>query len=152
MAADYFPLVPGAALTYRRRAPGAEEAALRVETLRVRRASGRVEADCRAGGREFLVVADDKEVRAGGEIEFVLPALPGRAWSRPPRDYRIEGLDGSADTPAGLFERCLVVGYETAGGDGGWGRRYYAPGVGLVLETCAGEDDSFELALTEKRP
>jgi hypothetical protein len=38
--------------------------------------------------------------------------------------------------------------YAIAGGDGGSGERLYAPGVGLVRETCHDEADPWEARLT----
>lgn len=152
---DFFPLIPGRALEYATRASGGE-GSLRVETLRVVERPGRVEAACRsvarrpgepAAARDFTAVIDADAVRSQGEIEFPLPGAVGQRWARAPRDYEIEALDGVAQTPAGRFSPCIVVRYLIAGGDAGFGRRYYAPGVGFVLETCADEADPFEVSL-----
>lgn len=83
-----------------------------------------------------------------GLLALPLPAVPGARWAAPPREYRVEALDARALTPAGEFEGCLRVGYLIAGGDGGSGERLYAPGVGLVRETCRDEADPFEAVLT----
>ncbi|OGR46157.1 MAG: hypothetical protein A2X37_06635 [Elusimicrobia bacterium GWA2_66_18] len=97
-------------------------------------------AECRADG-----------VYYDGELVLPLPARLGARWARPPREYRVEDLDAAAETLVGRFTGCLRVGYLIAGGDGGSGERLYAPGVGLVRETCADEADSFELVLTSRR-
>ena len=60
----------------------------------------------------------------------------------------MEDANASAETPAGRFSGCLRVGYLIAAGDAGCGERFYAPGLGLVRETCADEADPFELVLT----
>ena len=104
------------------------------------------------GVRKFTVVSDADGVRQGDEVLIPLPALRGQAWARPPRDYTIEALDGAVNTPAGRFDGCLVVAYLIAGGDAGCGRRYYAPGVGFVHESCSDETEPFELSLTAVRP
>jgi hypothetical protein len=152
---DFFPLVQGRALEYATRTPDGS-GSLRVETLRVASRPGRVEATCRrtarepgepAATREFTAVVDGDAVRSGGEIEFPLPGLVGQKWTRSPREYEIESLDGVAETPAGRYAPCIVVRYLIGGGDAGFGRRYYAPNVGFVLETCADEADPFEVSL-----
>jgi hypothetical protein len=157
MVPDFFPLLAGRKMSYRTRATGGE-GALVVETVRVvRRGPDRLEASCRSVARwpgqpeslrEYLAVVEPSGVTNAGELEYPLPALPGAAWARPPRDFEIEGMTGEARTPAGDFSRCLVVRYTVAGGDAGAGRRFYAPGVGFVYETCSDETDPFELALS----
>lgn len=87
-------------------------------------------------------------VYADGLLVLPLPPRAGGSWASPPREYRVEGLDAEAATPAGRFRGCLRVGYLIAGGDGGSGERLYAPGVGLVRETCRDEADPFEAVLT----
>src|SRR5579872_1728041 len=120
-------------MEYRVRAAGGDGSA-RVEVLGVSRFPDRVEASCRRVGRgpggpdsvrDYRVVVDARGVRGDGELEFPLPGAPGQSWSRPPRDYSVESLTGTADTPAGRFTGCLVVGYTIAGGDAGFGKRYY---------------------------
>ena len=156
MSITFFPLKPGRVMSYRTRTP-AGEGSLAVETLSVTSSGERVSAQGRrtargpglpSSSRLFDVLIDGREVRCDGDVEFPLPALPGRGWRRTPRDYSVETLDGRIDTPAGLYESCLVVLYTVAGGDGGFGRRYYAPEMGFVYETCADEADPFETALT----
>jgi hypothetical protein len=83
-----------------------------------------------------------------GVLTLPLPTAVGAAWSSPPRVYRVESLDASAGTPAGDFRGCLRVVYLIAGGDAGAGERLYAPGLGLVRETCRDEADPFEVLLT----
>ena len=159
MAVDYYPLEKGRVLSYRSVTSGGE-GSVDVETLSVDAQGAR--AHCRrtalgpAGTvtrRDFRVEIEAEELRSDGDMEFPLPALPGRMWARPPREYSIETLSGRVDTPAGAFEDCLVVSYMIAGGDGGLGRRFYAPGVGFVHESCEDEGDPFELSLTAvKKP
>jgi hypothetical protein len=159
VAVDYYPLVKGRVMSYRSVTTGGE-GSVDVETLGVCVERGLARAQCRRTARgpagtvtrrEFRVEIDGAEVRGDGDVEFLLPALPGRAWRRPPREYSVETLDGRVDTPCGAYERCLVVLYTIAGGDAGLGRRYYAPGVGFVHESCEDEGDPFELSLTAVR-
>ena len=136
------------------------EGSTAVEVLRLSTPAGRTEAFCRRTAswpgkpdvtREFAAVVDANAVRADGEIEFLLPGLVGQSWSVPPRDYQIEALDGEVETPAGKWRGCIVVLYTIAGGDAGFGRRYYGPDVGFVHESCADEADPFEVSLAEVR-
>ena len=152
IAPDYLPLEPGLRLEYSlSRAQGretlvVEHSAGQGGAVNVRRSWRTSEgqeqsATSRAERREGGVYLD-------GELLLPLPARKGLSWARPPREYRMEDLDAPAETPAGRFTGCLRVGYLIAGGDGGCGERFYAPGLGLVRETCADEADPFELVLT----
>ena len=71
----------------------------------------------------------------------------GRKWRHYPNEYRISAFDAVTTVPAGTFKKCMKVSYLIAGGDGGVGERYYAPGVGLVRENCMDEGDPFEIEL-----
>jgi len=148
---DYLPLSPGLRLEYRvRRAQGTRS--LTVEHLAaaggvlVRRTwtapDGSTESETSRGERRADGVYDD------GERVLPLPARPGAAWSRPPRAYRVESQGAAVSAPAGDFSGCLRVTYLIAAGDAGCGERLYAPGVGLVRETCSDEADPFEILLT----
>lgn len=150
--ADFLPLEPGLRLEYAlSRAQGRE-------TLVVEHSSGPDGGVCvrrtwRASDGKKETETSRAERREGGvyfdgELVLPLPVRVGAAWARPPREYRVEDLDASAETPAGRFAGCLRVGYLIAAGDGGSGERFYAPGLGLVRETCADESDPFELVLT----
>ncbi|MFI5344978.1 MAG: hypothetical protein ACHQ51_01265 [Elusimicrobiota bacterium] len=154
-APDYLPLTPGLRLEYAVNR-FQRERALVVEHLpsaagvTVRRTwtapDGSSESETsRAERRGDGIYVD-------GALILPLPAVPGARWSAPPREYRVETLDAAASTPAGRFNGCLRVGYLIAGGDGGSGERLYAPGVGLVRETCHDEADPFEVALTASFP
>jgi hypothetical protein len=155
---DFFPLRAGRVLEYETRDADGRGSVL-VEVLSVDARLGRVEARCRrtAGGRsgEFLAVVDADAARTDGDVEFPLPGVVGQAWTRHPRRYEIESLSGIVDTPSGRYENCIVVRYLIAGGDAGFGRRYYAPDVGFVHEACADEADPFQISLArvqEPRP
>jgi len=56
-------------------------------------------------------------------------------------------LDAVTTVPAGTFRDCLKVSYLIAGGDAGYGERYYAPSIGFVREVCADESDPYEHVL-----
>lgn len=149
---DFLPLEPGLRLEYAlSRALGretlvVEHAAAAGGAVNVRRtwrtSEGKEESETSRAERRADGVYYD------GELVLPLPARAGASWARPPREYRVEELGASAETPAGRFSGCLRVGYLIAAGDGGCGERFYAPGLGLVRETCADEADPFELVLT----
>lgn len=141
---DYHPIEPGRVLEYElRRAGGAW--GLKLEYLpggRLRRTwTGE---DGTQSSVESVERRSDGVYHAG---VLVLPDRAGTVWAVPPRDYRLEGFNGRARVPAGDFEGCAVVSYLIAGGDAGSGERFYAPGVGLVLETCRDESDPYETRL-----
>ena len=150
MTPDFFPLRAGRVLEYETRDADGRGSVL-VETLSVETRPGRVEARCRrttpGGTGEFTAVVDHDAARSDGEVEFPLPGVVGQAWTRSPRRYSISSLDGAIDTPSGRYENCIVVQYTIAGGDAGFGRRYYAPDVGFVHESCADEADPFQISL-----
>lgn len=149
---DFLPLEPGLRLEYSlSRAQGRETLVVEHSAgegggvcvrRRWRTVEGKEESETsRAERREDGVYFD-------GEKVLPLPARVGTVWSRPPREYRVSDLKAAAQTPAGCFTGCLRVVYLIAAGDGGSGERFYAPGLGLVRETCADESDPFELVLT----
>jgi hypothetical protein len=155
MSRDYYPLVEGRALEYDLRdAEG--DATLRVEVVSVERSGEETNAKLRrvltrAGHSEPLDYTARKDKRAVSTSlwgqEFPLPLTAGKSWRRYPNEYKIESLDSKTPTPAGEFSGCLEVSFLVAGGDAGGGRRFYAPGVGLVRSESSDEGDAFELKL-----
>ncbi|OGS37264.1 MAG: hypothetical protein A2506_04025 [Elusimicrobia bacterium RIFOXYD12_FULL_66_9] len=149
---DFLPLVPGLHLEYAlSRAQGRETLVVEHSagpdgSVNVRRTwrttEGKEESETSRAERRADGVYFD------GELVLPLPPRAGVSWARPPREYRVEETSASAETPAGRFTGCLHVVYLIAAGDGGSGERFYAPGLGLVRETCADESDPFELVLT----
>ena len=149
---DFLPLSPGMRLEYEVRRAG-ETQGLVVEHSTDDGAGVIVRRTWTQEGGAMETETSRAERRADGvyfdgELALPRPAAPGVAWARPPRSYRVESLDASAETPAGKFSGCLRVGYLIAAGDGGCGERLYAPGVGLVREVCSDEADPFEVRLT----
>lgn len=151
-APDFLPLSPGLRLEYSvNRAQQTRR--LVVEHLP---ASGRgvivrrtwTSSDGAAETETSRVERREDGVYSDGVLLLPLPPRAGAAWSAPPRQYRVEALNAAAETPAGKFSGCLRVGYLIAAGDGGSGERLYAPGVGLVRESCSDEADPFEVVLT----
>lgn len=150
---DYLPLTPGTRLEYSVERSG-ESGRLLVEHLsaeggvRVRRTwTG---ADGRAQVETSLAQRRADGVYFDGALALPAPARPGASWSSPPRRFRVESLDASAEVPAGRFADCLRVVYLIAEGDAGSGEKLFAPGVGLVRELCADEADPYEVSLVAR--
>jgi hypothetical protein len=154
---DYYPLIAGAVLEYRR-----DDAAMKLEVLSVGRqdaASGSmtaVVAKCRRtwqwdGGapevNDVEVVRSDFGVYSGKRKLFPLPPKVGAKWNVPPEDFELMSLEERVEVPAGRFERCMRVHYLIGAGDAGDGEIFYAPGVGLVKEVCRDEAAPYELKL-----
>lgn len=97
---------------------------------------------------EFTVTRDSKGVYRYGEKELGLPVKLGKKWTISPREYKITSLTETITVPAGTFKDCLEISYLVAGGDGGSGQIYFAPGVGMIRTVCAEEDDSYKIDLT----
>lgn len=94
----------------------------------------RVRRTSRGGTADYEARVDPREVRGDGRLEFPVPPTVGAEWSSGSRSFRVESLHAAVETPAGRFSGCLRVSWLIAGGDGGSGERFYAPGVGLVCE------------------
>jgi hypothetical protein len=126
----------------------------RFEVVSAASAGGATRAHCRrtplAGGApaDLTAVKDERGVFLGQALELPLPPRKGREWSRAPQTYRVDCLDAVKTVPAGTFRGCLRVVYLIAGGDGGSGEKFYAPGVGLISDLCAAEDETSETVLT----
>ena len=153
---DYFPLVEGIVLEYRTKsASGA--GGYRFEVVSAASEGGATRAHCRrtplAGGEpaDLTALRNERGVYLGQALELPLPLEAGREWSRGAQAYRVASLDAVKTVPAGTFRGCLRVAYLIAGGDGGSGEKFYAPGVGLVSDLCAAEDETSETVLARAR-
>ncbi|MBI5241105.1 MAG: hypothetical protein HY926_11580 [Elusimicrobia bacterium] len=153
---DYFPLVEGLRLEYRTRTAGGG-GGYRFEVVSAAEEGGAVRAHCRrtplAGGApaDFTLVKDGRGVSLGRELLLPLPLEKGRRWESGGESCRVDSLEAVKTVPAGTFRGCLRVVYPIAGGDGGGGEKVYAPGVGLVSDLCAAEDETSETLLTGAR-
>ena len=157
-AKDYYPLKKGLVLDYR--SDGVEGASsFKDETLSVATKNGKTTATVRKTierpgkppeVKEFTVKRDSKGVYRYGEKELPLPVAVGKKWRIYPREYKIASLSETVTVPAGTFKDCLHVVYLVAGGDGGSGEIFYAPGVGMLRTLCQEEDDSYEIVLTRR--
>lgn len=158
MKPEYFPLIPGTSLLYSLRRTGAS-GSLRLEVLSARRQGRSTVARGRRvtlweGSAPLIdtvdLISGPGGARAGGSVEFKGPVAVGTRWFDGADECWIDGFDGTARTPAGLFTGCLRVAYLIAGGDGGSGERLYAPGIGLVRVEHRDESDPYVWELTER--
>jgi hypothetical protein len=76
----------------------------------------------------------------GGRKEFPLPPKEGLKWNEPPDSNEIVSMTDKLSIKAGKFRNCLKVLTKMAGGDAGMSARYYAPGIGYVMEDYRAED------------
>jgi hypothetical protein len=153
---DYFPLSEGLVLEYRTRSSSAT-GGYRFEVISVTADGETTCAHCRRSTlppgvpAEFAVIKDARGVFLGKELELPLPLELGRQWRRAPNTYRIESMQAVKTVPAGTFRGCLRVVSLIAGGDGGSGERFYAPGVGLIYDLRVEEGETSETELTQAR-
>lgn len=94
---------------------------------------------------KWLTTADG--VIIGGRREFPFPAREGAKWEEYPDSSEVVSLSDKISIKAGKFSGCMKVVTMLAAGDAGKSVRYYAPGVGYVLEEYNGEDKTCELEL-----
>ncbi len=155
---DYYPLVRGRILEYKL-VDAQGEAVVRTEFLAVERKPSAVKGKARRvtsrpgeldQAFSFTITKDAAGVytTAWGR-EYPLPLVEGRKWRRYPNQYKVDTLHARRTVPAGDFTGCLQVSFLAAGGDVGGGKRFYAPGVGLIYSFSSDETDAFELALTK---
>ena len=102
---------------------------------------------------EYTITRDAKWVTTadgvviGGRREFPLPAKEGAKWDEYPDASEVVSLSDKVSIKAGKFAKCMKIVTMLAGGDSGKSVRYYAPGVGYILEEYNGEDKTCELEL-----
>lgn len=154
-ARDYFPLQKGLRLEYLYESNEFSAPAQVVVT--VLRASGKgksVSAVARMTTKlkgqetstEFKITKTPKAVNTydgiiiGGRTEFTFPAKVGAKWREEPENSEIRSLSERVKVPAGSFCNCMKVVSKMDLEDGGSAERYYAPGVGYVLEKYCTSD------------
>ncbi len=86
-------------------------------------------------------------VMVGGRREFPMHPKEGFKWEESPDSSEIISLSDKVSIKAGKFRKCMKIVTKLAGGSAGKSVRYYAPGVGYILEEYAGEDKVCELEL-----
>lgn len=83
----------------------------------------------------------------GGRKEFPLPVKVGTKWDESPDSNEITSISEKVSVKAGKFEKCMKVVTQLSGGDSGKSIRYYAPGVGYILEKYLAEDKTCKIEL-----
>lgn len=83
----------------------------------------------------------------GGRKEFPLPVKEGIKWDEAPDANEIVSLKEKVSVKAGKFDKCMKIVSHLSGGDSGSSVRYYAPGVGYILEEYSAEDKTCKIEL-----
>ena len=161
MATDYFPLKEKTRFEYKFTSTEFEGVAkVCIDILSVGKKANKTVAQARmifelrdSHTTEYIITRDAKwlttadGVMTGGRREFPLPPKEGAKWDEYPDNSEVVSLSDKVSIKAGKFAKCMKVVTLLAGGDGGKSVRYYAPGVGYVLEDYNGEDKTCELEL-----
>jgi hypothetical protein len=160
--ADYFPLKEKTRYEYKFTSTEFEgDARVCIDILSVGKKAGKTVAQARmifelrdSHTTEYVITRDAKwlttadGVIIGGRREFPLPVKEGADWTEDPDASEIVSLSDKVSIKAGKFANCMKVVTMLAGGDAGKSVRYYAPGVGYILEEYSGDDKTCELELT----
>ncbi|HNW44344.1 MAG TPA: hypothetical protein PKI19_07560 [Elusimicrobiales bacterium] len=161
MAADYFPLKEKTRYEYKFISSEFEGTAkIFIDILSVRKKAGKLVAEARmifelrdSHTTTYTITRDPKwltttdGVITGGRREFPLPAKEGAKWEEPPDSSEVVSLSDKVSIKSGKYAKCMKIVTLLAGGDAGKSVRYYAPGVGHILEEYNGEDKTCELEL-----
>lgn len=161
MAFDYFPLKEKTRYCYKFTSSDFQGTAkVYIDILTVAEDNNKTEAKARmtftlrdSHTTEFLITKDPEwlittdGVTTGGRKEFPYPVKEGSKWVESPDSCEIVSLSDKLNIEAGKFSNCMKVLTLVADGDGGKAVRYYAPDVGLVLESYHTEDKICDLEL-----
>lgn len=161
MSKDYFPLKEKTRYEYSYKSSEFDgEATVFIDILKVSKKGDKQIADVRmtftlrdTNVTEYKIKKDKKWVIAedgiviGGRKEFPLPVKEGIKWDEYPDANEIVSLTDKLSIKAGKFTDCMKVLTKIAGGDAGTAVRYYAPGVGYVLEDYSAEDKTCKVEL-----
>ena len=161
MAAEYFPLKEGTRFEYKYKSTEfAGIAKVFIDIVKVVKKPGKTVAQAEmifelrdTHTDEYTITRDAKwlttadGVMVGGRREFPLPPKEGASWNESPDVNEIVSLSDKVSIKAGKFQNCMKIVTRLAGGDAGKSVRYYAPGVGYILEEYTGEDKTCELEL-----
>ncbi|MBU2575093.1 MAG: hypothetical protein KKH28_13555 [Elusimicrobia bacterium] len=161
MPADYFPLKENTRFEYKYKSTEFEGLAkVFIDILKVVKKPGKTAALVQmifelrdSHTSEYTITKDAKwlttanGVMVGGRREFPLPPAEGRKWNEDPDVNEIVSMSDKVSIMAGKFAKCLKVVTQLSGGKSGKSVRYYAPGVGYILEEYTGDDKTCELEL-----
>ena len=159
--ADYFPLKDRTSFEYKFTSTEFEGTArVFIDILEVKKKAAKLVASARmifelrdSHTTEYTITRDAKwlttadGVIVGGRREFPLPPKEGAKWDESPDASEVVSLSDKVSIKAGKFANCMKIVTMLAGGDAGKSVRYYAPGVGYILEEYSGEDKTCELEL-----
>jgi hypothetical protein len=159
--ADYFPLKDKTRFEYKFTSTEFEGTArVFIDILEVKKKAAKLVAQARmifelrdSHTTEYTITRDAKwlttadGVIVGGRREFPLPPKEGAKWDESPDASEVISLSDKVSIKAGKFANCMKIVTMLAGGDAGKSVRYYAPGVGYILEEYSGEDKTCELEL-----
>jgi len=161
MAAEYFPLKEKTRFAYKYKSTEFEGIAkVFIDIVKVVKKPGKIVAQAEmifelrdTHTDEYTITRDAKwlttadGVMVGGRREFPLPPKEGFSWSEYPDVNEIVSMSDKVSIKAGKFKNCMKIVTKLSGGDAGKSVRYYAPGVGCILEEYIGGDKTCELEL-----
>jgi len=161
MAAEYFPLKENTRFEYKYKSTEFEGVArVFIDIVKIAKKPGKMVAQVRmifelrdTHTDEYSITRDAKwlttadGVMVGGRREFPIPPKEGSKWAESPDTSEIISLSDKVSVKAGKFKNCMKIVTMLAGGDSGKSVRYYAPGVGYILEEYTGADKTCELEL-----
>ncbi|PJA14001.1 MAG: hypothetical protein COX65_06170 [Elusimicrobia bacterium CG_4_10_14_0_2_um_filter_56_8] len=161
MAAEYFPLKDRTRFEYKFTSTEFEgEAKIYIDILEVKKKAAKTVAQARmifelrdSHTTQYTITRDAKwlttadGVIIGGRREFPLPVKEGAKWDEYPDSSEVVSLSDKVSIKAGKFAKCMKIVTKLAGWDAGKSVRYYAPGIGYILEEYSGEDKNCELEL-----
>ena len=161
MAVDYFPLKENTRYEYKFKSTEFSGVArVFIDILKVKKKPGKTVAQSRmtfelrdshitdytiTRDARWLTTADG--VLVGGRKEFPALLKEGFKWDEYPDSSEVVSLSDKVSIKAGRFVKCLKIVTRLSGGDAGKSVRYYAPGVGYILEEYTAEDKTCELEL-----
>jgi hypothetical protein len=163
MTVDYFPLKENTRFEYAYKSTEFEGVArVFIDIVKISKKAGKTVAQARMTFElrdthtdEYTVTRDAKwlttadGVVVGGRREFPLPAKEGARWNEDPDLSEIVSISDKVSIKAGKFQKCMKILTTLSGADSGQSVRYYAPGVGYVLEEYAGKDKTCRLELVK---
>jgi hypothetical protein len=161
MTFDYFPLKKGTRWEYKYKSTEfAGIAKVYIDIISVSKKTNKIVAHAKmtfelrdTNETEYKITRDKKwiitgdGVIIGGRKEFPLPPKRGVRWNEYPDLNEIVSMTDKISIKAGKFKNCMKIVSMLAGGDSGKSVRYYAPGVGYILEKYSAEDKTCEIEL-----
>lgn len=126
-----------------------------VESVSDEKGARLAKVSLRWDGRPALtceVVASREGIRVDGALDIKLPLREDDEWRVENEEYPLRRVLSLSSTGRALerdYEGCLEIGLSNEDTDSG--RRWYAPGVGLVREDWTGESRNTSLVLVHAR-